>query len=167
MAFTLAVTSTLRALGENSAVIIGDYKVEPDAIEKQSGVLKRGPGAGDDSKTIPERHIPEPAPRGETHKVPATNWEQRPVLWGWTCELSDGSGLCFGGIHQTADDGNPHTSILDGGVWKSITGELRKTNPRQKHFGQARNLRDACKDTLARARHIRSEERRVGKECCR
>ena len=104
--------------------------------------------------TIPERLVPEPAPRGKPYTVPATKWEQRPVLWGWTCELPDGSGLSFGGIHQTADDGNPHTSIRNGGVWQPMVEELRKANPLQKHFGQARKLRDDCKDTLATARHI-------------
>jgi hypothetical protein len=98
--------------------------------------------------------LPAPDARGKAYPVPPTNWEQRPVLWGWTCELPDGSGLAFGGCHQTADDGNPHTSVKEGGQWKPIVEELRKANPLQKRFEQVRELRNACKDALARARHI-------------
>ena len=114
--------------------------------------------------TVPERTIPEPEARGKPYPVPATKWKQDPVLWGWTCELPDGSGLSFGGVHQTADDGNPHTSIKEGGQWKPIVEELRKTNPLQKHFPAVRTLRNACKDTLAKARHIYFEGKAADEE---
>ena len=114
--------------------------------------------------TVPERAIPEPAVRGKPYTVPATKWEQRPVLWGWTCELPDGSGLAFGGIHQTADDGNPHTSVKQAGEWKPIVEDLRKANPLQKHFSTSRDLRNACKDTLAKARNIFFEGKTADEE---
>jgi len=114
--------------------------------------------------TVPDRTIPEPEARGKPYPVPATKWEQRPVLWGWTCELPDGSGLAFGGIHQTADDGNPHTSVLEGGTWKPILEDLRKANPLQKRFEQVRDLRRACKDALARARHLYFEGKTADEE---
>ncbi|MDD4890616.1 MAG: kelch repeat-containing protein, partial [Phycisphaerae bacterium] len=114
--------------------------------------------------TVPDRKSPEPEPRGKPYPVPATKWEQRPVLWGWTCELADGSALAFGGVHQTADDGNPHTSIRDAGQWKPIIDELRKGNPLQKQFSQVRELRNACKDALAKARHIYFEGKTADEE---
>lgn len=104
--------------------------------------------------TVPERAIPEPEARGKPYKVPATNWKQDPVLWGWTCEWPDGSGLAFGGVHQTAGDGLAHTQFKEGSAWKPILEELRNANPLQKRFDQVRALRSACKDTLAKARHI-------------
>ena len=104
--------------------------------------------------TIPERKIPEPEARGKPYPVPPTNWEQRPVLWGWTCELPDGSGLAFGGVDQGADDGNPHTRIKDGSNWKPIVEDLRKNNPLQKYVATVRALRNDCKYALARARNI-------------
>jgi len=114
--------------------------------------------------TVPERKIPEPEQRGKPYPVPATKWEQRPLLWGWTCELPDGSGLAFGGVHQTDDDGNPHTSLKEGGAWRPIVEEVRKSNPLQKRFDQVRDLRDACKDTLAKARHIFFEGKAADEE---
>ncbi len=104
--------------------------------------------------TVPARVIPEPEERGKPYKVPATEWKQDPVLWGWTCELPDGSGMTFGGVHQTADDGLAHTQIKEGGAWKLIHEELRKANPLQKRHDEVRALRDECKDALARARNI-------------
>lgn len=104
--------------------------------------------------TVPDWKSPEPDARGKPYPVPATKWEKRPVLWGWTCELPDGSGLAFGGINQVSDDGLAHTSILDAGQWKPTNEDLRKANPLQKRFEQVCDLRNACKDTLAKARHI-------------
>jgi len=114
--------------------------------------------------TVPERNLPEPEARGKPYPVPATNWKQDPVLWGWTCELPDGSGLAFGGVHQTADDGISHTQVKEGGAWKPIFDELRKANPLQKRFEQVRELRNACKDTLAKARHIYFEGKPAAEE---
>jgi len=104
--------------------------------------------------TVPARIIPEPLERGKPYPVPATQWKQDPIFWGWTCELPDGTGMTFGGVHQTADDGIAHTQIKVGGAWKLITDELRKNNPLQKRNEQVLALRNACKDALAKARHI-------------
>lgn len=104
--------------------------------------------------TQPVREPLAPEERGKPYKVPATNWQRDPVLWGWSCELPNGTGLAFGGVQQVSDDGRPHTSVLEGGQWKDIAEDLRKKNPLQKHCATAVALRDACKNTLARARHI-------------
>ncbi len=104
--------------------------------------------------TVPERVPLTPEPRGKPYKAPSTNWEQRPVLWGWNCELPDGTGLQFGGVHQLADDGRSHTCIREGGQWKPVIDELRKNNPLQKHCDAVWELRNGCKDALARARSI-------------
>ncbi len=114
--------------------------------------------------TVPDRKIPEPEPRGKPYPVPATQWKQDPVLWGWTCELPDGTGLAFGGVHQTADDGLAHTQIKEREAWKPIFEELRKNNPLQKRYDQVRGFRGACKDALARARHIYFEGRAAEEE---
>ena len=86
--------------------------------------------------------------------MPATKWEVRPIIWGWTCELADGSGLSFGGVHQTSEDGRAHTSVKIGADWRPLWGELRQNNPLQRHFDAVWALRNASKDTLARARHL-------------
>jgi len=137
IAAILLSTVVAAALGAVSGA--GEQVVGPDGIK---------------AVTIPARKIPEPEARGKPYPVPATKWEQRPVLWGWTCELPDGSGLAFGGVHQTADDGIPHTSVMEGGAWKPVIEELHKSNPLQAHVSRVRALRSACKDTLAKARHI-------------
>lgn len=104
--------------------------------------------------TVPNRKLPDPAERGKPYPLPATEWKEDPVLWGWTCELADGSGISFGGVHQTADDGNPHTQIKDASGWKPIVEDLRKANPLQPYFARVRALRNTCKDTLAIARNL-------------
>ncbi|MCG3181919.1 MAG: hypothetical protein BIFFINMI_04359 [Phycisphaerae bacterium] len=104
--------------------------------------------------TVPERTIPQPLERGKPYPVPATEWKRDPVLWGWTCELPDGTGLAFGGVDQLSDDGRPHTRVLVDGKWTPIIDELRKANPLQPRFAQVRRLRDACKDALAKARSL-------------
>lgn len=102
--------------------------------------------------SIPD-HAPLPAEdKGKPFKVIATNWEQRPTIWGWSCELPDGSGLQFGGVNQTTDDGMGHTCVKDGANWKPIVEDLRKNNPLQKQFDAVRALRNGTKDALARAR---------------
>jgi hypothetical protein len=130
---------------------------------------KKGPGpivAPDGTRfvTVPARVIPEPQPRGKPYKPPATQWKRDPVLWGWTCERPDGTGLAFGGVHQTADDGRPHTRLKIGGKWVPIVDELRKKNPLQKYHARVLSLRDACKDALARARHIYFEGKPAAEE---
>ena len=59
--------------------------------------------------TIPDRTMEVPKAKGERYLVPATKWEKRQVLWGWSCELPDGTGLSFGGVDQISDVGNPPT----------------------------------------------------------
>jgi galactose oxidase-like protein len=114
--------------------------------------------------TVPDRKIPEPEKRGKKYPVPATKWKMDPVLWGWTCELPDGSGLAFGGVDQVSEDGRPHTRIKVAGTWQPIIDELRKKNPLQKRFVQIRQLRNDCKDTLAKARHIYFEGKTADEE---
>ncbi|MCW8133460.1 MAG: hypothetical protein KIS92_24160, partial [Planctomycetota bacterium] len=104
--------------------------------------------------TQPVREPLEPEERGKHYKVPATNWQRDPVLWGWSCEVPGGTGLSFGGVQQIADDGRPHTCVLEAGQWKDIAADLRAKNPLQKHCDAAEALRNACKDALARARHF-------------
>jgi hypothetical protein len=106
------------------------------------------------SVTVPARLIPEPQERGKPYPVPPTQWKLDPVLWGWTCELPDGTGMTFGGVQQAADDGLAHTQIKEGAAWKPIIDDLRKANPLQKRNEQVLALRNACKDTLARARNL-------------
>lgn len=123
------------------------------------------PFGGVKAETIPERkELPPVEEKGKPYKVPATNWEKRPILWGWTCELADGTGLSFGGVHQTADDGRPHTAVLAGGMWTNLAEELRKKNPLQKHHAAARALRVGIKDALALARHLYFEGKPAGEE---
>lgn len=114
--------------------------------------------------TVPARIIPEPLERGKPYPVPATKWKPDPILWGWTCELPDGTGMTFGGVHQTADDGLAHTQIKEGGAWKLIVDELRKANPLQKRNEQVLALRNACKDALAKARYIYFEGKSAADE---
>ncbi len=127
-------------------------------------------GASEEAKcaTVPDRKLPEPEARGKAYPVPAPNYydsdKTGPICWGWTCELSDGSGLAFGGIDQRADDGRPHTRVKEGGQWKSIVEELRKANGLQKRFADVWALREACKDALAKARHIYFEGRTAEEE---
>src|SRR5437868_5573696 len=64
--------------------------------------------------SIPDRAPLPPEERGKPYKVPATNWEARPIIWGWSCELPDGSGLQFGGVNQVSDDGHARTCVKDG-----------------------------------------------------
>ncbi len=104
--------------------------------------------------TIPEREIPAAKTRGESYAVPATNWEKRPVVWGWSCEGEDGSGFSFGGVDQTSNDGSPHTRIKANGEWKTITDDLRKKNILQPFCNKAFELKNACKDALAVERNI-------------
>lgn len=116
------------------------------------------------AETVPVRKFPELQPKGKPYQVPDTNWEVKPILWGWTCELADGTGIAFGGIHQLSDDGIAHTQIKVGAEWKLITEDLRKENPLQKYYDQVRALRNNTKDTLARARHIYFEGKTAEEE---
>ncbi len=95
-----------------------------------------------------------PEARGKPYKVPATHWETSPVLWGWACELPDGSGLQFGGVSQLSEDGRGHTLLKVDGQWKPLEDELRKANPLQKQYEKVRALREGCKDALAAARSL-------------
>ncbi len=129
-----------------SAVAIAEPKPPPPPPTSQPG--------GVTLFTVPERLLPDPAERGKQYPVPPTKWETRPVLWGWSSVLPDGSGLSFGGVHQLADDGIAHTCAKDGANWKPIVDDLRKANPLQPRVAQVRALRNTCKDAIATARHI-------------
>lgn len=132
---------TLALIGWTAAAAVGSAETS-------------APESGYKAESIPERKFPAIEAAGKPYATPATNWEKRPVLWGWTCELPNGTGLSFGGVHQTADDGAPPTSILENGQWKSIRDELRKAHALQKHADAVRILRGNCKDALAKARHL-------------
>jgi hypothetical protein len=104
--------------------------------------------------TVPER-VPEvPKTKGERYVVPATKWEKRTVLWGWSCELADGTGLSFGGVDQLSDDGRPHTRIKNNGEWVSILAELQKKNPLQKFVEKTFAIRNKIKDNLSLIRNL-------------
>ena len=104
--------------------------------------------------SIPDHAPLPPEDKGKPYKVPATQWELRPIIWGWSCELPDGSGLQFGGVNQISDDGRGRTCVKDGANWKPLIDELRKNNVLQKHFEGVWALRNGTKDALARARSL-------------
>lgn len=74
--------------------------------------------------------------------------------WGSECRGPAGKGLAFGGEDMDADDGRPHTRVLEGGAWKAVHEELRKENPGQQLYGQVWALRNLQKNAAAKARHI-------------
>src|SRR4051812_33930407 len=84
------------------------------AAEPPAAAVPVGPD-GVRRSTVPVHAPLPPEPRGKPYKVPATNWETAPVLWGWACELPDGSGLQLGGVNQLSDDGRGHTLVKEGG----------------------------------------------------
>jgi galactose oxidase-like protein len=86
-------------------------------------------------------------------RAPAANLKNI-VIWGSECKLPEGEGLAFGGQHQRADDGRPHTRVLKGDKWAAIHEELRKNNPLQKHRDELWALRTEFKNALGRARHV-------------
>jgi hypothetical protein len=109
----------------------------------------------DTTSMIPERKPVDPEQRGQRYPAPRPGADKKAEgLWGWRCELADGSGLAFGGLNAGADDGAAHTRIKEAGQWKSIVEELRKENPLQKYHDRVWALREECKDSLAHARHI-------------
>jgi hypothetical protein len=144
MKMTARVTLTMVLVVVAAAVLAGEPPPPPPLVAAD----------GTKAVTFPTRTIPEPEARGKRYPVPITADCKNPVIWGWTCELPDGSGLAFGGSHKTADDGIAHTQIKEGGAWKPITEELRKNNPLQPRHDQVWALRETCKDTLARARRL-------------
>jgi hypothetical protein len=76
------------------------------------------------------------------------------LIWGSECREPAGRGLAFGGEDPAADDGRPHTRILDNGAWKAIDADLRAANPLQTFSEQASAVRSAAKEALAVARRI-------------
>ncbi|NQT85886.1 hypothetical protein HQ560_03920, partial [bacterium] len=87
------------------------------------------------------------------YRLGSVDLKQR-IIWGADCRLPQGSGLAFGGQDQDADDGRPHTRILENGVWRNILPELRASNPLQKFHGRAWALRGQAKNLRAPARHV-------------
>jgi Galactose oxidase, central domain len=86
-----------------------------------------------------------PAPGADLRKL---------IVWGSECKLPEGQGLSFGGQHQKADDGRPHTRMLVDGKWVAIHEQLRKKNPLQKHHDQLWKLRIMLRDVLGKSRYI-------------
>jgi hypothetical protein len=92
-----------------------------------------------------------PQDKPKPYRLPSTDLKQR-VLWGSTCEVSDGPSLAFGGQDQQAEDGNPHTRIKIDGRWTSIHEELQSNNPLQGVRKNCLAMTDQVRRTLARNR---------------
>lgn len=104
-----------------------------------------------------------PPPRG--HEVGAPGADLREVvIWGSECRRPEGAGLAFGGQHQRADDGRPHTRILQGDQWVAIHEQLRKANPLQTDHDSLVAFRTTLRDTLGRARYIFFQGRTLADE---
>ncbi|MDP6526460.1 MAG: hypothetical protein QGI24_05435, partial [Kiritimatiellia bacterium] len=76
------------------------------------------------------------------------------VIWGAESRQPAGKGLAFGGQDQDADDGRPHTRLLEGDAWRAIHEDLRAKNPLQRFQRQAWKLRSDVKNACARLRYI-------------
>jgi Galactose oxidase, central domain len=86
------------------------------------------------------------------------------IAWGSECKQPDGKGLSFGGQHQKAEDGRPHTRLLVGDKWLAIHEQLRRKNPLQKHYHQLWALRIKLRDLLGKSRYIFFEGRTLDAE---
>jgi predicted NUDIX family phosphoesterase len=86
------------------------------------------------------------------------------VIWGAECRQPAGKGLAFGGQHQDADDGRPHTRLLEGDTWRTVHEELRAKNPLQSFHYRAWKLRNDVKNICARLRHLYLEGLSVAEE---
>ena len=87
------------------------------------------------------------------YRLKGTNLKER-IIWGAECREPAGRGLAFGGQHQDADDGRPHTRLLDGGAWKAIHGALRAGNALQGFHDRTWAIRCKAKAVRARARFV-------------
>jgi len=105
----------------------------------------------------------DPPRRGAPIGAPGADLRQL-VIWGSECRRPEGKGLAFGGQHQTADDGRPHTRLLQNGKWVAIHEQLRENNPLQKHRDELWALRTRLRDALGRARYIYFQGRTRDKE---
>ncbi|MFO8012408.1 MAG: kelch repeat-containing protein [Phycisphaerae bacterium] len=92
-----------------------------------------------------------PPTDGKPYRLPSVDLKSR-VIWGAECRRPDGSGLAFGGQDQEADDGRPHTRILENGEWVSIADDLRAANPLRRWHAQTRSLAERQAMALASAR---------------
>lgn len=102
--------------------------------------------------------------RARPHRLRGLYKRGARVIWGAECRGPEGQGLAFGGEHLDADDGRPHTRVLEGGVWKAIHVRLRANNPLQKLHDRAWKLRCEAKDVRARARFIYFKGRPAAEE---
>ena len=93
----------------------------------------------------------EPPTKGKPYRLPSVDLKPR-VIWGAECRRPDGSGLAFGGQDQQADDGRPHTRILENGTWVCIADDLRTANPLRRWYVHARSLAERQAMALASAR---------------
>ena len=87
------------------------------------------------------------------YRLKGTNLRER-IIWGAECREPAGRGLAFGGQHQDADDGRPHTRILEDGSWKAIHATLRAGNALQGFYDRTWAARCRAKAVRARARFI-------------
>jgi galactose oxidase-like protein len=99
-----------------------------------------------------------PPRRGASVRAPGADLRKL-IVWGSECRAPEGQGLAFGGQHQRANDGRPHTRLLQGGKWVAIHEELRKANPLQTHRDNLWTLRARLRDALGRFRYIFFEGR--------
>lgn len=84
--------------------------------------------------------------------------------WGWSCIVTGGPGLVFGGNSKFGDDGMQHTCVRQDTSWVRIDSSLRAANPLQAYHAQAWALRERLKDVLARARYVYLEGRPANNE---
>jgi hypothetical protein len=97
----------------------------------------------------------EPQTKGKPYRLPSVDLKPR-VIWGAECRRLDGTGLAFGGQDQQAEDGRPHTRILEGDKWVSIVDDLRAANPLRRWHAEVRALarRQAMRLAMARATYL-------------
>lgn len=92
------------------------------------------------------------------YRLESVDLKASPVIWGAECVISqDGEprrGLMFGGQDQTADDGRPHTRLIDGEKIEAIHERLREQNPLQPLHEQVWKLRTEAKNLRALARNV-------------
>ena len=94
----------------------------------------------------------------QRYRLSSVDLKQR-IIWGAECRGPEGGGLAFGGQDQDAEDGRPHTRVLESGQWRAVHQELQAANPLQPFYDRAWALRNQAKNVRARARHVYFEGR--------
>ena len=99
----------------------------------------------------PVQAAAEPPTKGKPYRLPSVDLKSR-VIWGAECRRPDGTGLAFGGQDQEADDGRPHTRLLQDGQWVSMADDLRSGSPLRRWHAEAGALARRQAMLLASAR---------------